>query len=41
MLEVEGLRFPTKRRAYMHGPDRQALRDRVMVAIDLSNFRLS
>jgi hypothetical protein len=41
MLEVEGLRFPTKRRAYMRGPDLQPLRDRVMVAIDLSHFRLS
>jgi len=40
LLEVDGLRFPTKRRAYMRGPRLQALRDRVMVAIDLSNFRL-
>jgi hypothetical protein len=40
MLEVDGLRFPTKRRAYMRGPDRQAVRDPVMVAIDLSYFRL-
>jgi hypothetical protein len=40
ILEVDGLRFPTKRRAYMRGQALQALRDRVMVAIDLSNFRL-
>jgi hypothetical protein len=40
MIEVEGLRFPTKRRAYMRGTDLQALRHRVMVAIDLSDFRL-
>jgi hypothetical protein len=40
MVEAAGLRFPTKRRAYMRGPDLEALRDRVMVAIDLSDFRL-
>jgi hypothetical protein len=41
VVEVDGLRFPTRRRAYMRGPDGAALRDRVMVSIDLSDFRLS
>ena len=41
IVEVDGLRFPATRRAYMRGPDLQPLRDRVMVSIDLTAFRLS
>jgi hypothetical protein len=41
IVDVEGLRFPTKRRAYARGPDLQPLRDLLLVSIDLSNFRLS
>lgn len=37
--EFDGLRFPTRRRAYVRGEDLQPIRDRVMVAIDLSDFR--
>jgi hypothetical protein len=40
IVDVDGLRFPTRRRAYMRGPGLEALRESVMVTIDLSNFRL-
>jgi len=39
IIEVEGIRFPTKRRAYMRAPDLKPIRDLLMVAIDFSNFR--
>jgi hypothetical protein len=39
--EFDGFRFPTKRRAYLRGPDRKPDRDRTYVWIDLSDFRLS
>jgi hypothetical protein len=39
IVEVEGLRFPIKRRAYLRGPDLKAVRDLLMVSIDLE-FRL-
>jgi hypothetical protein len=38
-VEVDGLRFPTKRRAYLRADDLQPRRDHLMVSIDLSNFR--
>jgi hypothetical protein len=37
--QVEGLYFPTKRRAYLRGPDMNPVRDLLLVSIDLSNFR--
>ena len=40
-VEANGIRFPTKRRAYMRGPDLQPIRDLLMVSIDLSDFRFS
>jgi hypothetical protein len=40
-VEAQGFRFPTRRRAYLRGGDLQPLRERVMVAIDLSDYRLS
>jgi hypothetical protein len=40
-VEVDGLRFPTKRRAYVRGPDLQPIRDLLMVSIDLSHFQFS
>jgi hypothetical protein len=40
IVEVQGLRFPTRRRAYLRGPDLQPIRDLLLVAIDLSNIRL-
>jgi hypothetical protein len=39
-VEVDGLRFATKRRAYRRDTDLKPLLDPVMVTIDLSNFRL-
>lgn len=41
IVDVEGLRFPTKRRAYARGPDLKPLRDLLLVSIDLTNLRLS
>jgi hypothetical protein len=41
IVEVDGLRFPTKRRAYFRGPELKPVRDLLMVSIDLSNFRLT
>jgi hypothetical protein len=38
-VEVDGLHFPTKRRAYLRADDLQPRRDHLMVSIDLSNFR--
>ncbi|MGF6905048.1 hypothetical protein [Paraburkholderia sp. GAS348] len=38
-LEVEGLYFPTMRRAYLRGPDMNPVLDVLLVSIDLSNFR--
>ncbi|HEF4758860.1 TPA: hypothetical protein SAN82_001268 [Pseudomonas putida] len=40
-VEAQGFRFPTRRRAYLRGADLQPLRERLMVSIDLSDFRLS
>jgi hypothetical protein len=40
-VEAGGLRFPTKRFAYVRGPDRRPVRDLLLVSIDLSNFRLT
>jgi hypothetical protein len=39
IVDVDGLKFPSKRRAYVRGPDLQAVRELLMVSIDLSNFR--
>ncbi|NIJ64209.1 hypothetical protein FHR20_001140 [Sphingomonas leidyi] len=38
-VEVQGLRVPTKRRAYVRGPDGQPVTDLLMVAIDLDDVR--
>jgi hypothetical protein len=38
-VEVEGIRFPSRRRAYYRGPDLQPVRDLLLVSIDLSGFR--
>ncbi|MDD0997145.1 hypothetical protein M5G20_14905 [Pseudomonas sp. TNT2022 ID1044] len=40
-VEAQGLRFPTRRRAYLRDEKLQPLRERLMVSIDLSDFRLS
>jgi hypothetical protein len=41
MVEVDGIRFPTKRRAYVRGPDRKPIHDLLLISLDLSNFRLT
>jgi hypothetical protein len=38
---VDGIRFPTKRRAFMRAPDLKPIRDLLLVWIDLSNFRFT
>jgi hypothetical protein len=40
-LEVDGIRIPTKRRAYLRDDDLSPLHDALMVTIDLSDFRFS
>lgn len=40
IVEAEGFRFPSKRRAYVRGPELRAIRDLLLISIDLSNFRL-
>jgi nitrilase len=39
-VEAQGLRFPTRRRAYQRGPDLRPKPDPLMVSIDLSDFAL-
>ena len=38
-VEANGIRLPTKRRAYTRGPDRRPILDMLMVAIDISEVR--
>jgi hypothetical protein len=38
IIEVQGLKAPARRRAYVRGPDLKPVRDLLMVAIDLSDF---
>jgi hypothetical protein len=40
-IEVEGIKLSTTRRAYMRAGNLKPLTDRLMVSIDLSDFRLS
>lgn len=40
IVDVDGLKFPSRRRAYLRGPDSQPARDLLLVTIDLSDFRL-
>ncbi len=41
IVEADGLRFPTKRRAYLRGPHLKPIRDLLLVSLDLSKFRLT
>ncbi len=41
IVEVDGLHFPTKRHAYLRGPDLKPIRDLLLVSIDLGHFRLT
>lgn len=40
-VEADGIWLPTRRRAYMRGPDRRPITDLAMVAIDLGDLRFS
>lgn len=39
--EAGGIRLPTRRRAYMRGPDRRPITELLMVSIDLSDIRFA
>ena len=41
MVEVDGIRFPTKRRAYVRGPHGKPIHELLLVSIDLRNFRFT
>jgi hypothetical protein len=41
MVDVRGFKMPTRRRAYVRGPDLRPVRDLLMVAIDLSGYEFS
>jgi hypothetical protein len=43
IVEADGLRFPTKRRAYLRGPHLKPIRDLLLVSItfDANKFRLA
>jgi hypothetical protein len=41
IVEVDGLRFPTARRAYRHDGAGFAIRDDVLVSINISNLALA
>lgn len=38
-VEANGIRLPTKRRAYTRGPNRRPILDMLMVSIDISEVR--
>jgi hypothetical protein len=40
-VEANGLRLPTKRRAFARGPDRRPILDMLMVSIDISDLSFS
>jgi hypothetical protein len=39
--EVNGIRLPSRRRAYTRGPDRRPISDMLMVSIDISDVAFS
>ena len=41
MVEAQGIKLPSQRRAYVRGPDLRPVRDLLMVAIDLSDVCFS
>jgi hypothetical protein len=40
IVEADGFRFPSKRRAFPRGPESKAIRDLLLISIDLSNFHV-
>jgi hypothetical protein len=41
IVEADGFRFPAKRRAYVRGPHLKAIRDLLLISLDLGDFRVS
>jgi hypothetical protein len=39
IVEAQGIRLPTRRRAYVRGPDGKPVRDLLLVAIDLHDIQ--
>jgi hypothetical protein len=39
--EADGIRLPTKRRAYTRGPDRRPIGEMLMVSIDISEVQFA
>jgi hypothetical protein len=40
-MEVNGIRFPSRRRAYARGPDRRPILEMLMVSIDISDVQFA
>ena len=40
VVEADGFHFPAKRRAYVRGPHLKAIRDLLLISLDLSDFRV-
>jgi hypothetical protein len=40
IVEADGFRFPSKRRAFPRGPGSKAIRDLLLISIDLSDFHV-
>jgi hypothetical protein len=40
IVEADGFRFPAKRRAYVRGPHLKAIRDLLLISLDLSDFQV-
>jgi hypothetical protein len=40
VIEADGFRFPSKRRAFVRGPGLKAIRDLLLISIDLSGFHV-
>jgi hypothetical protein len=38
-VTVNGIRLPTKRRAYTRGPERRPIKDMLMISLDISEIR--
>jgi hypothetical protein len=40
IVEADGFRFPSKRRAFPRGPGSKPIRDLLLISIDLSDFHV-
>ncbi len=38
-MTINGIRLPTKRRAYTRGPERRPIKDMLMISLDISEIR--